>query len=188
VWLFTYDPGKRFEGDPLEGAAGTGRRTMAVDQYGDTRLRLFSAAPSTSVTSQPPLATFDGDIELAAALATPQTPAHPGDNISVMLRWRAIRKPPTNDTVFVHLIGPDGKLWGQHDAPPLSGAFPTGAWSAGEVIVDRSVVPIVAGAPSGTFQVVVGLYHPDSGRRLTVGPRPMPDDQVIIGSFQVRGE
>jgi hypothetical protein len=188
VWVFTYDPAERFASDPLEAAAKSGRQTMAIDQFGDSRFHLFSASDSIPASPDSSIATFDSEIELADATVNADAALRPGDSVGVTLRWRAIRKPTDDDTVFVHLVGSDGALWGQRDAPPLGGGFPTRSWSPGTVVVDRPVIPLAAGAPVGQYHVEVGLYNPVTGRRLTVGPRSMPDNRVVIGTFEVRSD
>ena len=188
LWVFTYDPAGHFASDPLEAAAESGRKSMAIDQHGDSRLRLFATSVSVPASPTSSIATFDDEIELTDATIVAESAVRPGDSVSVTLRWRTIRKPTGDDTVFVHLVGGEGKLSGQRDAPPLGGAFPTGTWTPGEVLVDLLALPVATGTRAGEYQINVGLYKPDTGRRLTVGPRPMPDNQVVIGTVLVRGD
>jgi len=188
LWVFTYDPAGRFAADPLEATAQSGRQTAAIDQYGDARLRLFASSAALPASPASSIATFDDQIELSDASMNVQSDVRPGDGLDVTLRWRAIRKPSNDDTVFVHVVGADGTLLGQHDGPPLGGAIPTGTWTPGEVVVDRLVLSLAAGTPPGQYRVEVGLYKPDTGRRLTVGPASMPDNQVQIGTFRVQGD
>ena len=188
LWVFTYDPAHQFVGDTLDDAAAKGRATYAVDQNGDSRLRLFDRQPGFASETDPGARTFDGQIALASALVTVPIAPRAGDAVNVVLRWQALNRLGSDDTVFVHLVGPDGKIWGQIDAPPLGGAFPTSTWSGGEIVVDRRTVRIAAGAPPGPYHVEVGWYQPADGRRLTVGPRPEPDNRVIVGTFAIEGE
>ena len=71
-----------------------------------------------------------------------------------------------NYTAFVHLIGPDGKLYGQVDHTPGAGAYPTTGWLVGEYITDLYTLPLAADAPPGAYQIEIGLYNPNTGERL----------------------
>ncbi len=89
----------------------------------------------------------------------------------------------TDYTVFVHLLGPDGQVWGQVDRAPGDGQRPTSGWLPGEVLLDRYAVPLEVGAPSGVYRVEVGLYEAATGRRLPVkdaNGSPLPDDRVLL--------
>ena len=92
----------------------------------------------------------------------------PGKKLLLTLVWRALLSPAADYTVFTHLIGPDGRIWGQWDNPPVRGTYPTSQWSAGERVFDQYAIPVDAQAPAGDYHVLIGLYEPSSGRRLVV--------------------
>jgi hypothetical protein len=85
--------------------------------------------------------------------------------VELALHWAAERRLEQDYTVFVHLVGPDGKMVAQHDAQPAGGRFPTSAWLPGERTVDARTIEIPAGAPAGTG-LLVGMYSLPSGERL----------------------
>jgi mannosyltransferase len=189
AWVYEYSPDHRFAGNWLEQILGTRDRTLVVDQYGDSRVRLFaqSAAPTdtTVATAPPPRATLGQEIALQSSHVQTAMPARPGSLFQVTLRWRALAAPKGSYTVFVHLLGPDGKVFAQHDSPPLNGAFPTDRWSPGEILVDRYTLTIPRQAPPGTYVIEVGMYRPDNGQRLAVGPKPDKDNRIVIGEISV---
>jgi 4-amino-4-deoxy-L-arabinose transferase-like glycosyltransferase len=92
----------------------------------------------------------------------------PGDVLVLSLYWNA--EGPTQEplTVFTHLLGPDGQLYGQWDNPPVRGTYPTTEWLPGEEVVDQYEIPVNPAAPLGEYQVLVGLYDPGTGIRLPV--------------------
>jgi 4-amino-4-deoxy-L-arabinose transferase-like glycosyltransferase len=92
----------------------------------------------------------------------------PGDVLVLSLYWRA--EGPTDQplTVFTHLLGPDGQLYGQWDNPPVRGTYPTTDWLPGEEVVDQYEIPVNPAAPPGEYRVLVGLYDPSTGIRLPV--------------------
>ena len=68
--------------------------------------------------------------------------------------------------MFVHLLGPDGRLVTQHDGLPVNGTRPTDTWLPGERLVDPVALEIPANLPTGTYRVEVGLYDATTGERL----------------------
>lgn len=96
------------------------------------------------------------------------TSLSPGDVLALSLYWRA--EGPTQQplTVFTHLLGPDGQLYGQWDNPPVRGTYPTTDWLPGEEVVDQYEIPVNPAAPPGEYRVMVGLYDPSTGIRLPV--------------------
>lgn len=100
----------------------------------------------------------------------------PGLSIPISLYWRAITETDTEYKVFVHLVGPDGQVWGQHDAPPCNGSCPTSRWATGEVITDEHTITIKAGAPAGQYRLLAGMYNTQTGQRLpTSGQASRPE-------------
>ncbi len=185
LWVYEYSPDHRFEGNWLEQTLTPRKSTLEVDQYGDSRIILF-APRATGASHAPPVqATFGAGIALESAEVNASGPARPGDTIRVTLRWRALATPAQSYTVFLHLLGPDGKVAAQHDGPPVDGAFPTDRWSVGEELVDRYALTIPAGAPAGRYPIELGMYEPSTGKRLTVGPVPQQDNRIVIGDVTV---
>lgn len=93
--------------------------------------------------------------------------ARPGDPVPVTVYWKALAPVPANFQVFVHLIGPDGKLWGQSDK--LNPAdFPTTRWPLDRYVRDEHTAMLSPDAPEGSYTVVAGLWSADTGNRLYV--------------------
>jgi hypothetical protein len=104
-----------------------------------------------------------------------------GDELTVTLYWQAASPIPSSYTVFVQLVGPhnpttDNPLWGQHDGAPVAGTFPTDRWPSSLIVRDRHTLVIDLTAPSGDYLLIVGMYDPTTGERLTV---PDTDDNAI---------
>jgi uncharacterized membrane protein len=108
--------------------------------------------------------------------------------LQLVLYWQAHKPISENYTVFVHVIGPDGRIVAQRDTPPDGGAYPTRRWAVGEVVADRVQVALPGKLPAGPLQVLVGMYHPDTGQRLPVldaQGRPT-DDKVLLKQISVK--
>lgn len=89
-----------------------------------------------------------------------------GPAVQLSLVWQALAAPPGDYVRFVHLVGPDGALWGQVDSAPVGGAYPTRLWAAREFVPETVVVPINAGRPAGAYSLHVGWYDRASGQRV----------------------
>ncbi len=133
------------------------------------------------------LASFDGQIVLAEAVVD-QREAEPGDVVSVGLLWRAVRPIADDYTVFVHLVGPDGRLHGQVDSWPVQGTHPTSEWRPGEEVKDDYEVRLEPDAPAGAYRVEVGLYKLETMDRLQIhGAEGDPTgDSFVAGTLDVR--
>ncbi|RLC66263.1 MAG: hypothetical protein DRI48_05085, partial [Chloroflexi bacterium] len=115
------------------------------------------------------------------------TNVRPGGIVPVLLRWRSLRAVEENYTVFVHLVGPDGRLHGQVDAWPVQGSYPTGEWKPGEKVNDPYEVALQPDAPPGRYRVEVGWYLLATMQRLPIldeSGRPT-DDSFVVGEFTV---
>jgi hypothetical protein len=116
-----------------------------------------------------------------------QAQLQPNETLQVNVKWQGLRQWNADYTVFVHLVGPDGKLHGQADQWPLDGTLATRDWQPGRVIDDPYHVTLASDAPTGTYQVEVGWYLLATLRRLPVvdaDGRPV-DDRTIIGTVKV---
>jgi len=91
-----------------------------------------------------------------------------GEEIHLILYWRAEAEMRTDYTVFTHLIDDEGNIWGQMDSQPLEGDYPTSFWDIGEVIEDGYALAIREDAPAGLYRLEVGMYELTTGQRLPV--------------------
>jgi 4-amino-4-deoxy-L-arabinose transferase-like glycosyltransferase len=94
--------------------------------------------------------------------------AGPGGTLPVTLYWQAVAPVSQDYTVFLHLLGPDGERYAQHDDPPLRGIQPMTHWQAGEVLPDRRLLELPVDMSPGRYRLEVGLYELTTGHRLPV--------------------
>jgi len=133
---------------------------------------VFAAIPEAAVGATLGRAILLEGCTLRTASGEPVEAVRPGDHVLLDLQWRALDRIETDLVVFVHLLGeqynPDtqGPVWGQHDARPVNNAYPTTQWQAGEMIYDRHALSLDGDAPEGTYQIEVGMYDGQTGRRL----------------------
>lgn len=140
-----------------------GRYALLVDgrPLGEVDLRNFQLPAGWG---QAKGITFGSQIELAAYQFEPTD-----DYIQVNLVWRTATAPLADYTVFVQLLNAEtNERVAGVDAPPLQGAWPTSGWVKQEVVADEYVIAVPPGLPAGFYKVIVGLYQPDTGQRLTL--------------------
>ncbi|MGH2524422.1 MAG: hypothetical protein ACRDH2_18090, partial [Anaerolineales bacterium] len=82
---------------------------LAADRAG--WWRVHSDGNEVLVAQHAGFAPLENDIALLA-YDLPRMAARPGSQIPVTLYWKALRPLRVDLRVFVHLIGPDGQLWG----------------------------------------------------------------------------
>jgi serine/threonine-protein kinase len=150
---------------------------------GDTVTLTVSGGVSVPI----PLEVNLADLVVLGSAELRQETFQPGGVIAVTLRWRALRSTDTHYVVFVHLIGPDGRLVAQQDVEPLN---PTTAWVPGVEVVDPHQVTLPAGQPSGRYQLRTGMYpQGQPGYRLPVvdaGHTTVEANSILIAEIKVQ--
>ena len=139
-------------------------RFYFVEQRWETKstaIRLFVTGSRPALRAID--ASFGGQIALKAAGAT----VSPGERaIYLGLEWEALRQPDRDYSVFVHAVDSSGGTVAQKDGWPGAGLMQTSALKPGDRVLDYCLLSFPAGAPSGQYDVRVGLYSGDS--RLTL--------------------
>lgn len=132
------------------------------------------------VPIQPPAITHPlrrnmGDLELLGY--TPEfSQAAPGDNLSVGLLWRAVRKPSMDLQVVLQLRDQAGIVSIEQAVSPADGTYPTTEWTAGEALLDWHDLILPATVAAGNYQVLLFLRDTRGGQ---VSPA------VVLGSMKV---
>lgn len=138
------------------------------------RLCRYSLAAGDILKAAPVQAAFSDSIQLdraevrLAGQQPGQQTAMPGDTVQVTLEWQALAAPTGNFVVSLQLLEPDGTLVASADRTPGNGFQPTGAWLAGEQVIDRFALSLPANAAPGAYHLMVVLYDPATGQRLPV--------------------
>ena len=108
--------------------------------------------------------------------------SQPGQVLPVEFVWVPLQRPSTDYNVFLQLFAADGTLVAQHDGPPNGSYTPTSAWPAGKEISDRHGMALPAELPAANYQLIGGMYDPNTGERL---PVDRGRDFVELGSVAV---
>jgi hypothetical protein len=108
----------------------------------------------------------DGAILVGASFEPSPSRLGPGETLTTTLVWHAASTMDTSYHVFLHLVGPDGKLVAQSDGIPAGWSRPTTGWLPGEYITDLHALTLPGETPSEQYTLYAGLYVP-GGERLT---------------------
>jgi hypothetical protein len=101
----------------------------------------------------------------------------PGEKLQIQTTWRQMG-PPQPLKLFLHVAGADEAILTQWDG--LGAAWE--GWRHGDVLQQVHVLAIPADAPAATYQIWIGVYHPQTGERWQTGG----GDRLLAGSVTVR--
>lgn len=154
---------------------------------GNIRLAVYAVGVKSETVTQKAIARFGDAIELRSA--TPDVARVAADGmLPVQLVWRANAPLSQRYKIFAHVGAPGAAPIRQMDGEPVAGYRPTNGWAAGEDIVDRRGVWLPKNLPAGAYEILVGMYDPQTGQRLPVfvdGAR-VEGDRLKIGEFVAR--
>jgi hypothetical protein len=138
----------------------------------------------------PAPANFQNQVHLLG-FDRPKTTWRPGEEVALHLYWLAQQTPPDNYKILLHVVELDdsGKV-AQADSEPILGFNPMTTWEPGMVIVDEHRLSLEATIKPGRYQVVVGLYHPETVQNLAVSGATtvLPGDRVVLAEVEIRDE
>ena len=168
----------------------TGERLHVLDEQGDAlsdsielgRVRILGTEPVDLLAAvEVGPFTFDEQIQLVGYRLADGS-VRPGDYYRLLLYWKARTELTGDYNVFVHLLDEEGRVWAQGDGVPANGIYPTWAWMPSEIVEDEHLIPLGIDVPPGKYRLAIGLYEPDTLRRLgATGPEGVPlGDQVLL--------
>lgn len=116
-----------------------------------------------------------------------RTAAQPGETFNLVLYWRALRDIEINYAVFTQIIDENANKWAQKDAWPQEGNAPTATWTAGQLIEDHYALVVNPDAPSGAYDLLVGMYGANDGKRLSLlgEAGQVQADYIILGKVRI---
>lgn len=136
---------------------------------------LFNAADKILFRNKLALAGFDAPKTIEA-----------GERATLNLYWQKKRKLTPQVNVSVRVMGENGEVWGQSDAPPVGSLQPLAQWKRNRVYLDQANLIVDAGAPPGTYFVELDVYptNGDAAWRATRGGAEI-ETPVRLGEIEV---
>lgn len=93
----------------------------------------------------------------------------PGAEVTLTLYWQTTQPLRDDYSVFNQVINMETlHKAGQRDGEPGCDQLPTSRWQPGRIITDRYRISIFADAPPGSYTLLMGMYHTESGDRLPI--------------------
>ena len=105
-----------------------------------------------------------------------------GTAISVALLWNVLAPTDEDQTVFVHLVAPNGRLVAQSDGRPNAGTVATSRLAFGTKLADAHSLALPAALAPGAYHLQAGLYNGDTSARLSLA---VGGDTVDLGAVSV---
>mgnify|MGYP003377561201 CR=1 FL=1 len=105
--------------------------------------------------------------------------ATPGQNLTLVLTWEVVARPPANIHFGAYLLDAAGSVAAQHDGP----GFDSAQWRAGDRFVTFHPLPLPPDLPPGDYHTAVALYTwPDIVRAPLADGADMAtvDAQVVV--------
>ncbi|MBI5931279.1 MAG: hypothetical protein HY862_18365 [Chloroflexi bacterium] len=108
------------------------------------------------------------------------------NTLNLNLTWGTYSAPRQPYKLFVHILDAQGQKVAQIDPVPGGDRYPIWAWGAGEKIKDSITLPILD-LPKGSYQVVIGIYDPDTFQRLPVRDTNgnLMGDSALLGTVTI---
>lgn len=109
-----------------------------------------------------------------------------GEPLDLTLYWQAQKQQPTTYSSMAQLLDSRGNvISAQDNLHP--GQYPTNLWQPWGYVTDPHSLPVSPDTPPGRYFLSVGLYEPDTWRRLPVVDSPYPEwtDAILIGPVTV---
>lgn len=152
-------------------------RTLAKEQLIPLPVKARPRVYQASAPANPVNTVFGNVIRLNGFEINGAPEFLPGQTVTLNLQWQALRDVSESYKIFVHLVDETGQIISQIDTLPQKGVAPTSGWVSGEIIVDTLALALPPEMPGGPYQLRVGLYHQDTGKRLTTTHN---DDHVVL--------
>jgi len=164
-------------------SAGMGQQLVPLGQVQVLELQRSFDLPAPS---HPLSAAVGSSIELLGYDVDRKIYA-PGSTVQLTVYWRGVSPMADAYTVFAHLLDGGRHVVSQVDLTPGQGQLPTTSWLPGQVVRDVYELPLKPDLPSGSYQLEVGFYRPDTGARLKATSALVQsiDDGLLIGRVTV---
>jgi Dolichyl-phosphate-mannose-protein mannosyltransferase len=103
----------------------------------------------------------------------------PGETLEFETYWQitAPIAPPLK--LFVHVTASDGTMIAQWDGLDVGIA----SLEAGDVFVQRHLITLPTDMPIGPYRISLGVYHSDTGQRLTANVGNRSIDSIVLGTM-----
>ncbi|MCX6044565.1 MAG: DUF2079 domain-containing protein [Chloroflexi bacterium] len=165
-------------------------RTIArLGGYVQTTQKQWQALPPVSAPPAQALDAKFGEQLVLQGVTVPELKVKAGNKVVFNLYWQALQPPDFDYAIFAHLLDASGNKVAQLDGQPHdgSGLLPFTAWTPGQSVVESEQLSLPKTVVAGEYQLIVGLYNWQDGKRLPVtGANAQAGDVVTVAQIQVK--
>jgi hypothetical protein len=148
---------------------------------GPVRVVIYDTLPSSMQPASPPDQVGAGEEIRLLHFTAPPSGILAGDTLRLRLAWQASLRPSGNFSVFTQLLDDENRIWAQRDLSLTRDGKPTSAWDPGTQATSQLAMLVPIGAPPGEYRLTLGLYEPQSGKRLMQGNA----DHLDLGTIMI---
>jgi hypothetical protein len=160
LYAFELNPNRNLAEKYVLDAATMQQYASSVDTFFFQHLAKGGAPATTTASAY----LFDDKITLVDALLD-RRQAEPGEQLDLLLLWRAVKPIAHNYSVAVRLLDPQGKVWWEQQGWP-AGA-PTSTWEvARRIWYDHHAPALPKEMPTGLYRLELYLTDPDTQAKL----------------------
>ncbi|MEK7439522.1 MAG: glycosyltransferase family 39 protein [Chloroflexota bacterium] len=152
-----------------------------VDEQWFGAIRMIGYAGDSTVTQTHPVGARFGDGIRLEKVEVIDSVARRGEVLRLRLIWKAESAVGRDFKSFTHIFI-DDKIVAQRDGQPVGELRPTTTWKAGETIRDQFAIRIPNDAPSGVYQLRIGLYDLTTLERLAVNG----GEFIVLGEITIQ--
>jgi 4-amino-4-deoxy-L-arabinose transferase-like glycosyltransferase len=112
----------------------------------------------------------------------------PGDALGITLFWQAVADLSEEYGFILSLEDADGRTWASVEGPLATPGYPSGQWTAGQLVRSQQSLIIPAGVPGGRCQLALAVYGSADGHRVPVRRWGIDwGESLVLGSIQIEG-
>lgn len=121
-----------------------------------------------------------------------------GGEIRLTLYWQCLKLMEESYRIYLRLLNPVYRVWGEQSAPPLSpwGDLPTNQWEVGVMYRDERSIEFLPGTPPGVYRLGLSLYDPQrqrglksaEGNEMNLGVVEVPKGRPLPETLDIRYE
>lgn len=112
-----------------------------------------------------------------------------GELLPITVYWQGLSPMDIRYRAFVHLVDAAQARWGQHDDDPACRLLTTDM-RPGQQASRQFRILVDPSAPAGEYQVILGVYHPESLERLAIWDnlaQQSPGASIVLGQVRIVG-
>lgn len=103
--------------------------------------------------------------------------AKAAESLDLFTHWQLTKSIAPPLKIFIHVSAADGRLVTQWDGLDVN----VGTLEVGDMFVQRQRIALPVDLPPGPYRISLGVYHPDTGARLTAQIGDQRVDSIVLG-------